>query len=107
MTKPGRNSEPTYTWAVWALGLLAAVLTYSLLVGPHGLPRLRALTETWREQSDQAYERIAANRSLQARLDGLRSDERALEEETRTSLGFVGPNEIVFILNRPDTSESR
>ena len=45
----------------------------------------------------EAHGRITRNRALLERLDGLRTDERVLEEIARSSLGVAGEDEIVYV----------
>lgn len=81
--------------------MLAIGLGYSLVFGSHGLPLVRELRADLEVRSAEAYRRIETNAGLHRRLAELRSDEEAMEREARDTLGFVRPDEVVFVMGDP------
>jgi cell division protein FtsB len=89
------------------LAFVAAVLLYEVVFGSHGLGRYFALRDDLTHRSQQAYRRIARNRSLDERLHGLRTDEMMIEEAARSTLGVVHDDEIVLVFTHPRGSRRR
>ena len=46
----------------------------------------------------RVLDRVQANQDLQARLDSLRDDPRAVEAELRSSQNWVRPGEVMIVL---------
>lgn len=89
---------------LWTLGLVTAGLLYGILLGNHGLHRYLELRSTESRRSGEAYIRVARNRALRERIEGLRTDPRALESEARAKLGVAGKNEIVYVFRTQPSS---
>jgi len=86
---------------------LALVLAYGILNGRHGARRYFELRQDLDRRSREAYERIARNRTLLEELQGLRTDNKALEKAARTTLGVVNDNEIVVVFRDPQDRRRR
>jgi cell division protein FtsB len=84
------------------LFVLCYGLLYGILLGDHGLRRYLELRETLAARSTQAYDSIVRNRRLFERVQALRTNDRALEETARKTLGVVRDNEIVYVFEPPD-----
>ncbi len=83
------------------LGLLCAALAYGIALGDNGVRSYLALRRTLAQRAAEAQEHIIRNHDLQARLTGIRSDHRVLEEVARARLGVVGADEIVYVFTGP------
>ena len=92
-----QHSRPVQ-WLIGALAVVSVVLAYSLLFGPYGLPGLRERRQAVAERSARVLDRVQANQDLQARLDSLRDDPRAVEAELRSSQNWVRPGEVMIVL---------
>ncbi len=103
----GHHDERWYRWGFWALGAFAVALTYSLVAGPRGYETVTEGKEAVAKRSGRAYELIEENARLRARLDGLRSSSRAVEEEARGSLRWVQPDELVLMLSPQDHTDRK
>ncbi|HYC56724.1 MAG TPA: septum formation initiator family protein [Candidatus Binatia bacterium] len=99
-----RSSHTVFVWLVRLLGVSAIVLAYSFFLGPYGLPGLRSLRSQVADRSDRVHERILANAALEARLEALKNDPRALETELRTSQNWVRPGEVMIVVPDSDTA---
>jgi cell division protein FtsB len=93
----------SYEWAVRGLAGLAIALLYALFLSPSGIPKLRSLENVLKSRSDAVVERIRINSELETKLEGLRNDDRTLEEVARSS-GFARPAEIILVLPDPPTA---
>ena len=105
-----RKQRPSLARRRPALGLLTvigAVLVYEVLFGNHGVGRYFALRDDLAHRSAQAYRRITRNRALDERLQGLRTDQRMVEEAARSTLGVVHDDEIVLVFTHPRGSRRR
>ena len=92
------------------LGLLAAValvLAGNILFSRHGVGHYLSLREDLARRSKQAVERIVRNREMNERLEGLRTDDRVLEEVARSTLGVVDEDEIVVVFEKPRGARRR
>lgn len=89
------------------LALVGGVLAVSILYGRHGLRRYVELRNDLERREQQAYERIARNRAMLERVRELRTDQKALEEAARTTLGVVNENEIVIVFRDPQSPSRR
>jgi len=90
-----------------ALLVIVVVLLYGILLGHQGIGRYLALQKRLAVRSADASQRIERNRLLRDRLEGLRTNERFLEEVARSTLGVVRQDELVLVFrdhrvrNRP------
>lgn len=78
-----------------ALVLLAAT---SLVFGDHGYVAFQQLQAQHRNLEEYAFELQQNNEDLRRRVELLRSDTRFLEQLARERLGFVRPDEIVYLV---------
>jgi len=86
------------------LAILAAVniaLIIGILIGNHGLRQYLRLRATLKQRSGEAYERIVRNQALREQLTSIRTDQRAVEEIARSTLGVAGTDEIVYVFRNP------
>jgi cell division protein FtsB len=104
--RPSNVEHRSYEWAVRGLAALAVVLLYTLMFSPSGIPKLRSLEEDLVARSDAVVERIRSNRELEASLESLKDDDRALEQVAR-NLGFARSTEVVLVYPEADDSPSR
>ena len=89
------------------LGVLAVIsfgLLYGILLGNHGLRGYLDLRATLANRSTQAYQSIVRNRQLFEDVQALKTDDRALEEVARRTLGVVREDEIVYVFESPELS---
>jgi len=83
------------------LTLLCVSLCYAIVLGNNGVRSYLALRRTLSQRAAQAQQRIVRNHDLQQRLQGIRSNQRVLEEIARARLGVVGADEIVYVITGP------
>ena len=89
------------------LAALGVVLSGGIAFGGHGVGRYLTLREDLARRSKQAVDRIGRNREMLEKLEGLRTDDRVLEEVARSTLGVVDEDEIVVVFENPRSSRRR
>ncbi len=80
-------------------------MLYSLMFGGQGIKHMLGLNSWLDDLSVQAYARIVRNSDLREQVDALRTDDRALEEVARSTLGVVRDDEIVYVF--PASADDR
>lgn len=101
MRRAQRNSAERRKPVLALLAVLGAGLVYAVACGRHGVQRYLELRRDLDRRGGQAYQRIERNRDMLERLQGLRTDDRVLEEVARSTLGVVDENEIVIVFRDP------
>lgn len=101
MQRAQKNSAERRKPVLFLLAGLGLVLLYGILNGRHGASRYIQLRHDLETRSREAYERIARNRTMLEQLQGLRTDDKALEKAARTTLGVVNEDEIVVVFREP------
>ncbi len=104
LARPLQGSEPNYLWAARLLGAAALVLAYSLLFGRQGVPKAMGLQTELAGRRAETLALIRSNATLRDKLEGLRHDERVIEEEAR-EMGMVRPDEVVLLLKSRETGD--
>jgi len=102
-----KNVTERRTPILGVLAALALILTGGVLFGRHGAGRYLTLREDLARRSKQAVQRINRNRDMIERLEGLRTDDRVLEEVARSTLGVVDEDEIVVVFDDRRSSRRR
>jgi cell division protein FtsB len=96
-----------HVYALWrriatvAVVLLAASLFVHVMFGANGMvvyKQKRAEYETLRKQMDQAQQE---NDRYTQQIQGLKSDQTAIEKEAREQLGYAKPGEYVYVAPAP------
>jgi cell division protein FtsB len=83
--------------AAMVLGLITAWAWFSVMFGPHGwveFERERAELQWLRKEIERE---LRENNALKRRVDKLRTDRRAIEDEA-IKQGFLHPGQLVFVL---------
>ncbi len=106
MTKQGLNSGSAFDWGCRLLTVGCLAFCYLLAFGGHSIGRVLSLESAMQEKSAETFRRAERNRQLIAQLDGLKHDERVLEEKARSVLDLVRPDEVVFIVRGKNTAGS-
>ncbi|MFP6626271.1 MAG: septum formation initiator family protein [Deltaproteobacteria bacterium] len=99
MRKRPAKSKRRMTAAIAMLATTALLLLAVIVLGDRGLGRFMELNRSLDSRSQEIYRRIADNRSLVERIEGLRDDPRRLDEISRSKLGLVGEGEIVYLFD--------
>jgi cell division protein FtsB len=87
--------------ATVAVGALAVSLTVHVMFGANGMVayrQKRAEYEALKKQIEKAQEE---NDHYTEQIEGLKSDEKAIEKEAREQLGYAKPGEYVYVETPP------
>jgi len=87
--------------ATAAVGVLAVSLLVHAMFGANGMVayrQKRAEYETLRKQLEQTQQE---NDRYTQQIQGLKSDEKAIEKEAREQLGYAKPGEYVYVATPP------
>ncbi|HKI00160.1 MAG TPA: septum formation initiator family protein [Candidatus Sulfotelmatobacter sp.] len=87
--------------ATAAVGVLAVSLLVHVMFGANGMVayrQKRAAYETLRKQIERAQQE---NERYTQQIQGLKSDEKAIEKEAREQLGYAKPGEYVYVATPP------
>ncbi len=79
----------------------------SLIVTGRSVKRMLGLNSSLGELSRKVYTGIQRNQKLRDKLSALRSDQHSLDATARSTLGVVGPNEIVYVFPTLRRGEKR
>jgi cell division protein FtsB len=88
--------------ATIAVAVLAASLFVHVMFGANGMivyRQKRAEVETLKKQVVQVQQE---NDRYAQQIQGLKSDEKAVEREAREQLGYARPGEVVYVAPAPD-----
>jgi len=87
--------------ATFAVALMAVALFVHVMFGANGMviyKQKRIEHEVLRKQIDQAQQE---NDRYTQRIQGLKSDQKAIEKEAREQLGYAKPGEYVYVAPAP------
>jgi len=101
MRRAQRNSAERRKPVLLLLAAVGVALVYTILCGGQGVRRYVELRHDLDMREGQAYERITRNLAMSEHLEGLRTDNRVLEQVARSTLGVVDENEIVIVFREP------
>ena len=90
--------------ATLAVALMAVALFVHVMFGANGMviyKQKRIEHEVLRKQIDQAQQE---NDRYTQRIQGLKSDQKAIEKEAREQLGYAKPGEYVYVAPAPARS---
>jgi cell division protein FtsB len=99
MKRSNRFAARRLAWSTRLLTGCAVALALWILLGVDGLTELARLRRALDQQAAVVYSRAAANQAIREHLEGLRNDDRVLEETIRTRLGFVHDDEITYLFS--------
>jgi cell division protein FtsB len=87
--------------ATMAVIVLAGSLFVHVVFGANGMviyKRKRVELETLRQQVDRVQ---SENQRYTEQIQGLKSDQKAIEKEAREQLGYAKPGEVVYVAPAP------
>ncbi len=98
---PGARPEPATVRpaSYFLVSLIFSVLLFALFfVGDRGFLQVRRQRATLRAAQEEVARIDAENRKLEAEVNALKSDPRALEKIAREKLQLVRPGDVVVVL---------
>lgn len=87
------------------IAVFLVVSSVGILMGEQGMTQKQKLEEKMVLLQKENEHLVGEIKTLERRITLLRSDAKTIEKVAKRKLGMTRPDETVFILDRPETSE--